>query len=84
MKNVNDYPNVGNGAMDLKYRVITLYLAQLQSEIEQGLIDPISEMTRLFPPRPRQVSYAAAAMALYEHYDEKRRRPLTEGVPKAH
>ncbi|OWZ15500.1 hypothetical protein PHMEG_00010842 [Phytophthora megakarya] len=71
---------VTRGANRLKRFVYAIMLSNLRNDVELGIVDPISELTRLYPDREHTESVAAATASLFTHYVTERDRSVSSRV----
>ncbi|EGZ08871.1 hypothetical protein PHYSODRAFT_305732 [Phytophthora sojae] len=74
---------VTRGANKLKRFVYTIMLANLHKDVELGLVDPVSEIRRLYPNRQHGDGIASATASLFNHYIQERDRCVSATVPSS-
>jgi hypothetical protein len=65
----------------LKRSVYTLMMANLATDVECGVVDPRSELQRLYPSQPTPQEMPAATATLYGHYAQERLRSVNTQIP---
>ncbi|EGZ23375.1 hypothetical protein PHYSODRAFT_478451 [Phytophthora sojae] len=72
---------VTRGANKIKRVIYSIMLTNLRRDVELGLVNPITELQRLYLDRKAGDGIASATASLFAHYAQERQRSVTTEVP---